>query len=148
MRTNLSILLLALAAAACGGDDPVSPRETKASFERFGNLEQTVSITPASPLPGEYLTIRSAIVNRGSAAVNLSSRICGLDYAGTLQLDWPSGFAKCAAYSMEDPIAVGDSVVTSDLMQVGSQAGTYVLRVRHALEPEAWVDVQVEVRRR
>jgi hypothetical protein len=92
------------------------------------------------------VSIRSAIVNRGSAPVPLTSRICGLDFGGSLDLAWPSEIGKCGGYSMHGALVPGDSVVTYDLMQVTSPAGRHVVLVRHALAPETWVELDVQVR--
>jgi hypothetical protein len=113
---------------------------------RFGHVVQTVTLTPASPASGETVQIRSVVANSGSAAVVLDSRICGLDYGGSLELEWPPGIAKCAGYSSHGELAPGDSVVTYDLMRVDSPPGRHRLLVRHAISPEAWAELSVEVR--
>lgn len=113
---------------------------------RFGNLVQTVTITPASPASGENVSFRSVIVNRGSAPAAMTSRICGLDFGGTLELAWPPRIGKCGGYSSTGALAPGDSIVGHDLMQVASPPGRHGLRVRHALSPDTWVELSVDVR--
>ena len=148
IRAAASLALIAVLSGGCSESptDAGSPSDGTALVGRFGNLVQTVSIEPAAPAPGENIVIRSAIVNRGARSVTLSSRHCGLDYAGSLDLAWPPGIAKCAAYSGRRELAPGDSVVGYDLMAVTSPPGRHLLRVRHALEPEAWAELSVEVR--
>lgn len=111
-----------------------------------GGLVQTVSLVPAIPPGGRNVQVYSVIVNSGAQPFALQSRICGLDYAGSLTLTEPPEWAKCAAYSRSVAVAVGDSVVVSDLMRVSSAPGQYELRVRHAIDPAHWVSMQVVVR--
>jgi hypothetical protein len=111
-----------------------------------GPLAVRTTLSPGTPSSGENVTVRSVIVNVGRESVMLESRMCGLDYGGSLGLTYPHGVGKCAAYSITGLILPGDSVVTSDLMRVSSAPGSYELRVRHALSPEAWVNVPVTVR--
>jgi hypothetical protein len=109
-------------------------------------LEQRVTLSPAEPVTGENVRINSRITNRGSQPVSLESRICGLDFGGDLQLTWPPGIGMCAGYSMGGTIAPGESRESSEIRRVDSGAGSYTLRVRHALRPERWVEVRVQVR--
>jgi len=113
---------------------------------RIGNLVQTVTLSPAVPVSGENVLVRSVVVNRGASPVALAARICGLDYAGSLELEWPAAVTKCAGYSMHPNLAPGDSLVVADVMQVGSPPGRHRLRVRQSLDPETWVALSVEVR--
>lgn len=141
------VLALALLGACQQSATPTAPSGSLAAgrVEALlpGGLAQTVTIEPASPGSGSEVTIRSVVVNRGTESVTLVSRICGLDYGGTLALTNPPAVLKCAAYSRQGALAPGDSVVTADLMRVSSPPGTYELRVRHALTPEAWVTLPV-----
>jgi hypothetical protein len=131
------------------GDTPTESEELgdgTALVGRVGNLVQTVTISPATPAPGENVTIRSVVVNRGSTPATLETRICGLDFDGSLELEWPAGIAKCGGYSMHADLAAGDSLLGVDLMEVASPPGRHALRVRHALNPETWATLSVEVR--
>lgn len=149
MRAARASALIVLFAAFGCGDAPTqsaSASDGTARVGRLGDIVQTVTLTPASPRSGETVSIRSAIVNRGSAPVPLTSRICGLDFEGSLDLAWPLEIGKCGGYSMHDALVPGDSVVTYDLMQVTAPAGRHVVRIRHALTPETWVELDVHVR--
>jgi hypothetical protein len=86
------------------------------------------------------------IVNDGASPVALSSRVCGLDYEGSLELTHPPEVLKCAGVSQASTLAPGDTARVGDLMRVASAPGTYTLRVRHALDPERWVSLEVVVR--
>lgn len=149
MRAARATAFIMLSAAFGCGDTPTqaaSPRDGTARVGRLDDMVQTVTLTPASPRSGETVSIRSAIVNGGSAPVPLTSRICGLDFEGSLDLAWPPEIGKCGGYSMRGALVPGDSVVTYDLMQVTSPAGRHLIRVRHALDPETWVELDVHVR--
>jgi hypothetical protein len=148
IRTAAFLALIAFLSGGCRDTptDSGSPSDGTALVGRFGSLVQTITIEPAAPAPGENVVIRSVIVNRGSRVVTLSSRLCGLDYDGSLELAWPADIGKCRAYSGRDELAPGDSVVGHDLMEVTSPPGRHLLRVRHALEPEAWAELSVNVR--
>lgn len=151
MRTiKLASLLVLSAIASCSDPPtesaPLTKKETR--IGKTGNVIQTITLDPAAPAPGENVTVRSVITNRGSSAIQLSARVCGLDYAGSLELTWPPEVLKCGAYSSQTSLAPGDSIVGHDIMRVSSAPGRYVLEVRHALSPETWVDLPVEVRRK
>lgn len=111
-----------------------------------GGLVQVVTVSPSQPKALTNVTIRSVLTNKGASAMAVESRICGLNYAGTLVLSHPPEVMKCAGYSTSATIAPGDSVVTEDLMRVMSREGRFTLRVQHALKPEGFVDVPVVVR--
>ncbi len=141
-------VLLTCVALACAGP-ATSPGDSASEHSRLvlaNGLEQSVSLMPSAPATGENLTIRSVITNHGAQPVELESRHCGLDFAGDLALEWPPGIAKCAAYSGRGLLQPGDSVATTAIMRVSSPPDRYRLRVRHALAPEAWVELSVVVR--
>lgn len=108
-------------------------------------LVQRVALTPATPVQGQNVSIKSMLRNGGAAPITLSSRTCGLDYEGSLKLIPPPDLAKCEGYSMQGDLAPGDSVLGFDTMRVDSPPGEYTLRVRHALGPEAWYELKVRV---
>ena len=141
-------VLLTCVALACA-EPATSPGDIASEHARLvlaNGLEQSVSLMPSAPATGENLTIRSVITNRGAQPVELENRQCGLDFGGNLALDWPPGIGKCGAYSSRGLLQPGDSVVTTDIMRVSSPPDRYLLRVRHALTPEAWAEISVVVR--
>jgi len=142
------LILLALAAGCSGAATPAAVLTTEHDVTRAvqTGLEQRVTITPALPATGEDITITSVITNRGSQAVALESRICGLTLDGTLRLELPPDVLTCGGYSMGGTIAPGESRQSSLLQRVVSPAGTYRLRVQHALQPQLWVEMRVVVR--
>lgn len=145
LLTALSIVSI----AACSGVSSAPPQqfaEGSIRVEFPGGLVQRVRLIPAVLVDGRDVEVHSVLLNDGSAAIELSARICGLDYAGTLDLSHPPEVLKCAGHSGTATLAPGDSVVGSDLMRISSPAGTYELRVRHALAPEQWASLQVVVR--
>jgi len=155
MRTNVVATLICLVTAACssgGGsraDDGVGTASlgvAAVTIPGGTGLAQVVTVEPAQPLALTNVTVRSVLINKGAAPVTLESRICGLNYAGTLVLSHPPEVMKCAGYSMNSTVAPGDSVVVSDMMRVMSRAGAFTLRVQHALAPEGYADVAVNVR--
>jgi hypothetical protein len=109
-------------------------------------LEQHVTLSPAELVTGENVEIHSVITNRGSTAVELESRICGLDLGGDLELNLPTGILVCAGHSIGGTIAPGESRQSSAIRRVSSPPGMYTLRVKHALRPELWVELHVKVR--
>ena len=142
--THLGAVTSALVGVlGCGSAGPAAPAGAPQTIVVQG-LEQTVQLFPAEPSPGEQLRIVSVVVNRNAASTNVMSRICGLDTGGDLALSG-SGF-MCAGYSMDAELAPGDAVTGSDVRVVASAPGSYTLRVRHLLVPDAWVDVPVVVR--
>lgn len=142
MRTTL--VLMSFAAIACSSQSPplTGPRVVITPQ----GLEQTVRLSPAEPFPGDTLAITSIVVNGTGAAVDVVSRICGLDVETSLKLS-VAGVA-CAGYSMQGPLAPGDTLQGFTTAVVVGPPGTYTLRVRHLLNPDVWVDVPVMVRMR
>jgi hypothetical protein len=147
------VLLLAglvLLAAGCGSPrvsapgDRVAEGQVRATI--VTGLEQRVTLVPASLVDGRDVEVRSVLVNTGGAPLAVTSRICGLDYAGTLTLTHPPEVLKCGGYSRHGTLAPGDSTVSADLMRVSGPSGQYELRVRHALTPDHWVVMPVVVR--
>jgi hypothetical protein len=136
-----------LALAACDTTSLLAPggRISGYAEEQFGNgLVQAVTISPAALLDGNDIEVRSVIRNAGLLPIPLESRVCGLDYAGSLEV--VSFLLHCAAFSQTTELAPGDSVVTTDIMRVASPPGQYELRVRHAVAPEHWASVPTLVR--
>jgi hypothetical protein len=108
-------------------------------------LDQRVTLTPAELVTGQNVTIQSVITNRGGNAVPLESRICGLTLDGTIRLDFPPDIGMCGGFSMGGTIAPGESRQSTEIRRVASAPGTYTLRVKHALQPELWVEMRVVV---
>jgi len=143
----VTVATLVAACSHSSGTNPDGvPANGAASVNVTPTVSQAVSLSPASPASGTNVGVRSVLTNRGTSAFALTSRICGLDYAGTLSLTHPPEVLKCAGYSQSLTILPGDSLVTLDYMRVSSAAGMYTLRVKHALQPEAWAEMQVQVR--
>jgi hypothetical protein len=140
---------LAALAAACGSgasaDAITAPNLVTTPVERTaGGLQQRVTVTPARPATGDTVTIRSVLVNRGSAPTRVEHVVCGLDYDRTEVLANP--FILCAAYSATTTLAPGDSVVQQDRRVVAAAAGSYTVRVRHVVPPsDVYVDVPLTV---
>ncbi len=139
IRTTL--VLLSLSIIACG-TQPASLTGPRVVITPQG-LEQTVQLSPAEPKTGDNLIITSTVMNGTGAAVDVVSRICGMDLETTLKLT-NSGVA-CAGYSMQGALTPGDSLVASTGGIVTSGPGQYTLRLRHLLNPDVWVDVAVTV---
>lgn len=146
---RLALPALLVVATACTLENAAPgerPVKGDARVTLPGGLVQHVRLEPAEPTGGLNVSVHSVIVNEGPAAVPLTTRVCGLDYAGALELTHPPEVMKCAGVSASATLAPGDSVVVGDLMRVASAPGTYELRVRHALDPERWASFEVVVR--
>jgi hypothetical protein len=147
--------LTALAVAACetgpatSGGLPKIPRFVEPALVDStitlpgGPLLQRVTVVPRRLARGDTILVRSVLLNQGTAPVGHTSTICGVHLAGTLAFDDP--FVRCAGYSMSGDLAPGDSVVDARLVVVTSSLGSWVLEVRHLLEPSTWLTVTVEV---
>lgn len=112
--------------------------------DRIGDLVQTIEFSRARPVTGDTLRIESVVVNRGEAR-DVEARICGLDLDTDLELSDP--FARCGGYSTSGQLASGDSLRSSEAGVIESAAGVYRVRIRHLLDPERWVAVEIEVDR-
>jgi hypothetical protein len=143
-RTLVPSLLASV--ASCADATTAIPSGSGVTRDNLSGLEHRVTLTPSEPNAGGDVQIHSVITNRGTESVALSSRICGLNYGGTLRLAYPNGSATCGGYSMGGSIAPGESRTNTDLNRVASARGIYTLRVRHALQPELWVEMRVVVR--
>jgi hypothetical protein len=140
LRTTLVVLSVATIACSTQSAPLTGPRVVITPQ----GLEQTVRLSPAEPVPGDTLKIESIVVNGTGAAVEVTSRICGMDVETSLQLSHPN--IACAGYSMQGALAPGDSLLGFAGGVVASGPGTYTMRVRHLLNPDVWVDVPVAVR--
>lgn len=136
-----SFTLLSLATLACNAG-PAAITAPKVVITPQG-LEQTVRLTPATPAPGDTLDITSIVANGTAQAIDVESRICGLDLESSLKLT--NSFIACAGYSMQGALATGDTIQGYDRRVVSGIPGTYVVRVRHLLNPDVWVDVPITV---
>lgn len=148
-RAAVPALLALLLLAACDGASVLGSDLAVDGLSEESvapGLVQSVSLRRAALLGGNDVEVRSVITNTAAAPVTLVSRICGLDYSGSLELVEVPGVLRCAAYSSTVVLAAGDSVVATDHMRVASAPGTYVLRVRHALVPEFWATLPVTIR--
>ncbi len=149
-RLPLLAAVFALGAAACrsaGTTTPgTQPSDNDVTRAVQPGLEQRVTLTPAELVTGQNVTITSTITNRGTQPVPLESRICGLTLGGDIRLDPPPGIGFCEGHSMGGTIAPGESRESTDIKRVASGRGTYTLRVKHALQPELWVEMRVVVR--
>lgn len=113
----------------------------------FGNgLLQSVTVRPTALLDAHDIEVRSVILNASRGIITVTARTCSLDFGGSLAIEEIPTIARCTGYSVRQSLFPGDSIVMSDLRRVGSPRGEYVLRVRHALQPELWVPVPVTVR--
>jgi hypothetical protein len=106
-------------------------------------LEQIVRLSPASPATGQVVRIQSTIINRGTSPIDVTSRTCGLDTNGDLELS--GSLLMCAAFSRQVTLVPSDSLSAFDARTVTSPPGRYTLRVRHALDPERWLEVPVVI---
>jgi hypothetical protein len=147
VRRTLVLTLLAPVAGCTDATTGISSGSGVTRAELSG-LEHRVTLTPSEPTAGGDVQIHSVITNRGTESVVVSSRICGLDFGGSLDLTYPNGSAACGGYSTAGSLAPGESRTNTDLNRVASAPGTYTLRVRHALQPELWVEMRVVVRGR
>ena len=148
-RIVVSISVMAFA-AACSSGTPSSPGGANLINSPDGRavgpsgLEQRV-VTKIDPAPAgspytALLTATSTIANTGSAPVRLTSRVCLFqesDVETTARLDRFEPFISCAAVSMEGDLTPGQSTSPMQVQfGVRSGAGTYTLKLRHALTPE------------
>jgi hypothetical protein len=147
VRRTLVPTLFLLVAGCTDAATGISSGNAVTRAEPSG-LEHRVTLTPSEPIAGRDVQIHSVITNRGTESVTLNSRICGLDFGGNLELAYPNGSATCGGYSTSGSIAPGESRTSTDLNRVASAPGVYTLRVRHALQPELWVEMRVVVRAR
>jgi hypothetical protein len=140
IRTTLALLSFTI--TACG-TQPASLTGPQIVITPQG-LEQSVRLSPAVPAPGETLDITSVVVNKTTSAVDVTSRICGLDLESSLAL--VNSTVHCAGYSAQGELAAGDSVLGFERRTVAGKAGDYTLRIRHLLDPAVWIEVPVTVR--
>jgi hypothetical protein len=149
VRLHTSLLPSLILLAACGGssvagtelDDQLAP-EVRLQGPR--GIEQHLSAI-VDRSSGEYaggptLRIRSTLTNRGASTVHLVARSCLLadgDIESTAHLARIDRLILCAAVENAVDLAPGQSTeALEQAFGVGSGPGTYVIRIRHALDPE------------
>lgn len=106
---------------------------------------QTVRLEPAEPHRGEQVTVWSKVTNSGVSPKWGTFMICELGLGGDLALSEVPGTARCASVSFDRQLAPGESVEAADTKVVDSPAGTYVLEVRHLINPRMSQKVTVRV---
>jgi hypothetical protein len=150
-RSSTTVVLLA-AIAACGrggSGDATGPEFSRAPREiraEAGGLTQTLRLSATSLRAGDVLEIRSTLTNAGAQPVFAESRTCGLDLDMPEGLRGPDRWARCGGYSTAGPLAPGASLTDSERVVVAHRPGVHTIRVRHLLEPELWISVDVTVR--
>ena len=140
-----AIAVVAFAVAACGSDIGLSAGGDGGGGggspvgELPAGLVQTVSVAPESPTFDGDIVVRSVIRNEGAVSMEITTRICGLNWGGNLRLVFTPGVVTCGGYSQTTSLAVGDSVVSTAYWRVRSQAGEYTLFVGQLLSPSTYV---------
>jgi hypothetical protein len=140
--TRNALVLLTVAGLACRAE-PAALTGPRVVITPQG-LEQTVRYAPADPTTGDTLDVASIVVNQTAAAIDVASRICGLDVESSLKLT--NSFLSCGGYSMQGELAVGDTLQGFARRVVAGPPGAYTLRVRHLLDPDVWVEIPITVR--
>lgn len=158
-RALLSVaaaLLVALSACtdqtptAAPGDEPgLSPVESIRVLDwTSSGLEQEVKVTPARFRVGDTVTVRSTVRNTGTRGTLLEARICGLDVEGALDMEAVD--PRCRGWSARRTLAPGESFTVEDrrvyrgALREGERGG--MVRVRHLLDPERWIQVELSPR--
>jgi len=140
--TRNVLVLLSVAGLACRAE-PAALTGPRVVITPQG-LEQTVRYAPEDPAAGDTLDITSIVVNQTAGAIDVASRICGLDVESSLKLT--NSFLSCAGYSMQGELAVGDTLRGLARRVIAGPPGAYTLRVRHLLDPDVWVEIPITVR--
>jgi hypothetical protein len=133
-------------AAACQSPDVAEPgRPIVSSDAIFPGLSQTIRVDPSEPATADTIRISSVLKNRSWQPVAIQARFCGLGLRTDLALR--DAFLSCGAYSMSGTLGPGESMTETAMRIVDSGPGSYSLRVRHLLNPEHWVRLEIRVRR-
>ncbi len=122
--------------------DPGSGEWCATVTARSGGLVISVELSDPSPAVGDTFWVRARVQNQG-APREVEARICGLDLEG---LPLHPTLIACHGYSARWNLPTGGSSSwTEDARVVAGPPGQYRLRVRHLLEPETWVQMDVLV---
>jgi hypothetical protein len=142
-------------APTASGERPLEvPASARVIDWTSGGLEQEVVITPARPRLGDTLTVRSTVRNPTRHGVVVEARVCGLDLDGPLILEIPG--VRCGGWSARRTLAPGASFRVEDRRVYRGVQGeaiprtgtheTHRIRVRHLVNPERWVVVELSPR--
>lgn len=88
----------------------------------------------------------STLLNASDTPAALLSRVCGLDVEANLNIGPPPGGGSCGGYALGGEIAARNVRTEYLKLVVSSPPGRYSLRVRHAIDPSAWVELPIEIR--
>ena len=147
------VLTAVLALAACSGSPTNIAEPVEQSFT-FGGLEQQIRVTRMSretDPEGKWFVLSSRIINRSDAPIAVRAITCWLDPRTDLRTD-----AEFDSYAI--PSCPGRSPDEDDILDPGESSGTmsftaavgrpgrYNFRVRHAVDPELWGEIQVTAR--
>lgn len=144
-------LAVALLIAAHGCGSPVETTlstlvEGETEVSLFSGLVQRVTVTPADPVIGGEIEIRSVLRNTGHASPRFLSNSCRLDLESVLELFTAPDWAECKGLPHQIDLAPGDSNVVVTRQRVSGEAGEHEVRVLHVLEPLHWVPVKIRLR--
>lgn len=148
MRIAALLPVLAVLAAACGGD-PTRITEPFEQTNTFGSLEQVIRVAPAPPEidgKGKMFHLTSRLVNRGDAPVTVRVVTCWIDPKVNMRTRATFiayAIPGCVGEPNELTLAPGESSNTLWFVGEIEWPGEYEIQVRHALDPEFWGRVTV-----
>ena len=125
---------------------PIAPPQSEQFVSQipFG-VEQAITVTPVEPRTGENITIESVITNVSTSSLELTSRICGLNLGGDLEMSLPLGVVRCAGFSQTVTLLPGETIRETELRTVNSPAGIFTLEVQHLLDPTHTGEAEIRV---
>lgn len=139
----------ALLLAACNGGVPRIAGPVDQVFAH-GGLEQRLTVShPAPDEDPDWFHLKSTLVNRGDEPVHVRVVTCWLDPKVNLRTDASfNGYAipSCVREPNELTLEPGQSSNTLWFSGRIERAGRYTIRVRHALDPEFWGEIEVVAR--
>ena len=139
--------VLAVSALACGdsGTEPVAfPDAATYTFEVGDGIIQTVMLDPASPFTGDTMSLRSTIQNAGDSTIQVSLKLCGLIFGGSLA--FRDGFeVRCAGDSFHGAMNSGETAILLERLIIESDPGQYVLTMQHLLHPSLVASLTIVV---
>ena len=145
----LAVLITACSPDLTRGDEcapSIGFQDTTITAQVTSGLVQRVTISSLAPCPGEDITIMSELEVTATDSMFVTSRMCGLDFDGSLDTAQPPHLGICLGYSIAHTYAPGAVIRSGQTQRIQSGPGTYTLEIRHLLSPSRWITVPVTVR--
>ena len=151
LRRTTAPVIAAAVAIACGSSNPPAQTDPVPNLDSGQALQwqarpaivQTLKLLNSHLRQGDTLWLESTLRNVSNQVVTVERVVCELDIETSMGLEDP--FIRCVAYSVNGPIAPGETATSHMQRVVTAAPGRYTISIRHLLDPDVWVPAELTV---